>query len=163
MFIPKLKNTYRFLNIYPTALRATPPPCLDLYVVIALWLGCVSCVWCYDVVVWWYSVVRFVALIVASMGGHFGVLWESFWWPWAPFWWPWAPFWWPWAPQGTPEGPSEINGRIFGEISEFWDLLWVPILAHFLLKIVKKTNRMWTSWCHEKCNAKVVKRDLPEP
>ena len=39
---------------------------------------------------------------------------------------------------GTPEGPSEINGRIFGEISEFWDLLRVPILAHFLLKIVKK-------------------------
>ena len=132
---------YIYIYIYPTALRATPPPCLELYVVIALWLGCVSCVWCYDVVVWWYSVVRFVALIVASMGGHFGVLWESFWWPWAPFWWPWAPFWWPWAPQGTPEGPSEINGRIFGEISEFWDLLRVPILAHFLQKNVNKIKK----------------------
>ena len=55
----KLKNQGRaergpkiLVYIYQTALRATPPPCLDLYVVIALWLGCVSCVWCYDVVVW---------------------------------------------------------------------------------------------------------------
>jgi len=73
-----------------------------------------------------------------------------------------APFWWPWAPQGGP------GGRPAGK-SGFWEFsprspppLQVPILAHFRIKIYKKTVESDKNMYLGKRNAKVMKRYPPE-
>ena len=47
----------------------------------------------------------------------------------------------PRGPQGTPEGPPEVKVGFYSKFTKFRALLWVPILAHFRIKIYDKWNK----------------------